>query len=41
LAGPVKINRVKQIERYGVSVYDLRDLPKDIKESKFEWAVEI
>jgi hypothetical protein len=41
LAGPVKINRVKQIERYGVSVYDLKDLPNDVKHTKFEWAVEI
>lgn len=41
IGGAVALSRVKLIERYGVSVYDLKNLPEEIKNSKFEWTLEI
>ena len=33
------MNRVKRIERYGVSVYDLRNLPEQIDRTNFEFTL--
>jgi hypothetical protein len=41
LPGPVSLQRIKQIERYGVSVYDLKNLPVDLQTSTFEWTLEV
>jgi hypothetical protein len=41
LKEPVSLSRVKLIERYGVSVYNLRKLPEEIRNSKFEWTLDI
>ena len=41
MSGAVTLSRVKLIERYGVSVYNLKRLPEEINNSKFEWTLEI
>jgi hypothetical protein len=41
MKGAVTLSRVKLIERYGVSVYNLKKLPEEIDNSKFEWTLEI
>lgn len=33
----IPLNRLKRIERYGVSVYDLNSMPDQIDKSHFEW----
>lgn len=33
----IPLNRLKRIERYGVSVYDLKNMPDQIDKSHFEW----
>ena len=35
------MNRVKLIERYGVSVYDLNKMPEDLKNGIFNWQCKI
>ncbi len=37
----VSMSRVKLIERYGVSVYDLNKMPEDLKNGVFNWQCKI
>ena len=37
----IPLSRIKRIERYGVSVYDLDNLPEQIHESTFEFTCTI
>ena len=37
----ISMQRLKFIERYGVSVYDKRNEPKELSTCKFEWKCEI
>lgn len=37
----VPVSHVKLIERYGVSVYNLADLPEQMKDAHFSWTCEI
>ena len=37
----ISISRIKRIERYGVSIYDLDRLPQQIERSKFEFTCTI
>ena len=37
----ISIKRLKFIERYGVSVYDKKNEPKELTNGKFEWKCEI
>ena len=37
----ISISRLKLIERYGVSVYDLNLLPEELAVSRFSWICKI
>lgn len=41
LSTRIPIDRVKFIERYGVSVYDSNNLPEMLKQSNFSWTCKI
>jgi predicted ATPase with chaperone activity len=37
----IPLKRIKRIERYGVSIYDLNNMPDQINKSHYEWICNI